>query len=286
MIIINVLEQGFIFALLALGVYITYKILDFPDLTVDGSIVLGASVTGMLITKNFDPLTLTVFSVFSGLIAGFLTGIIHVYLKISHLLSGILIMISLYSINLRIMNSPNINFFQYDTIFNHFWIKNKLIILGVVVLLVKLLLDLFLKTKLGMLLKITGDNPQLITSLGIDIGKMKIFGLMISNGLVALSGSLLAQYQRFSDINSGAGTIVIGLAAVIIGQALFKFKFIFIKDTTAVILGAITYKLIQAYTLQLGLLANDFKLITALIIILILGLHHFKSNLKGSDVKC
>ncbi len=276
--LISVIEQGLIFGLLALGVYITYRILDFPDLTVDGSIVLGASVTAVLITSGYHPMMATVLAVLSGAIAGFVTGLLHVKLKISHLLSGILVMISLYSKNLRIMNSPNIQFFQYDTIF----IIPKWILLGLVVVVVKLLLDIFFKTKIGMVLRITGDNPQLITSLGVDIGKMKIIGLMLSNALVALSGALLAQYQRFSDINSGTGTIVIGLASVIIGQSLFKIRLI--TNTTAVILGATVYKLIQAYTLKLGLLANDFKLITASLIVLILGIHHLKS--QRTDALC
>ncbi len=277
MIITNVLEQGIIFGILALGVYITYKILDFPDLTVDGSIVLGASVTAILITKDINPLAATTLAVLSGLVAGLFTGILHVHLKISHLLSGILVMISLYSINLRIMTKPNIQFFQYKTLYNKFPLQNTLIILVIIIVICKISLDLFLKTKLGMLLKVTGDNPQLVTSLGVNLGKMKIFGLMISNGLVALAGSLLAQYQRFADINSGTGTIVIGLASVIIGQTVFKFNRLpLLKDTTVVILGAILYKFIQAYTLQLGLLATDFKLISALLMIAILGLNQFK----------
>ncbi len=280
--ITSVLEQGIIFGILALGVFITYKILDFPDLTVDGSIVLGASITAILITKEYNPVLATALAVLGGAIAGLCTGVVHVYLRISNLLSGILVGIGLYSINLRIMNSPNIQFFQFDTIFNDSFYENKLIILGIIAVIIKVLLDLFLKTRCGTLLKITGDNPELVVSLGVDLGKMKILGLMIANSLVALAGALLAQYQRFADINSGTGTIVIGLASVIIGGSLFKMKFL--NATATVILGAIVYKFIQAYTLKLGLLANDFKLITAVILIIILGIHHLK--IKRSDAQC
>src|SRR5690554_669257 len=235
--IISLLEQGLIFALLSLGVYITYKILDFPDLTVDGSIVLGASVVAILITKEINPVISTVIAVFCGAVAGLCTGILHVYLNINNILSGILVSISLYSINLRIINRPNLPIFQYKTILDN----NKLLLLVIIVLGIKILLDLFMKSKLGTLLKITGDNPLLVTTLGVDIKKIKILGLMLANSLVALSGALLAQYQRFADINSGTGIIIIGLASVIIGDAIFKFKWM--KLTTMAILRTIIYKI-------------------------------------------
>jgi len=284
--IISILEQGIIFGILALGVYITYKILDFPDLTVDGSIVLGASITAILITKDVNPFLATLIAILGGVLAGLFTGVLHVHLKLSNLLSGILVGISLYSINLRIMGRPNLPFFQKKNIFSYVNLTkdfDKLLTLLIIIIIVKLLLDWFLKTQLGTLLRITGDNPQLVTSLGVNLGRMKILGLMMANGLVALSGSLLAQYQRFSDINAGIGTIVIGLAAVIIGESLFKLKFL--KTTTQVILGSIVYKAIQAFTLKLGLIATDFKLITALILIVILGLYHWKLD-KKVEMQC
>lgn len=277
--IISIIEQGLIFALLALGVIITNKILDFPDLTVDGSIVLGASVVAVLITKEINPVLSTIIAVCSGALAGLSTGILHVYLKINNILSGILVSISLYSINLRIMNRSNLPIFQYHTLLDN----NKLLILILIVIIIKIILDLFLKTKLGTLLRITGDNPHLVTSLGVDIRKIKILGLMLANALVALSGALLAQYQRFADINSGAGIIIIGLASVIIGETILKFKWI--KLSTMAIVGAIIYKFIQAMTLQLGLNANDFKLITALTLISILGINNYRIR-RQRDVLC
>lgn len=277
--IISIIEQGLIFAVLALGVYITYKILNFPDLTVDGSIVLGASVVAVLITKEINPILSTIIAVCTGALAGLATGILHVYLNINNILSGILVSISLYSINLRIMNRPNLPIFQYQTLLDNY----KLLILILIVIITKIILDLFLKTKLGTLLRITGDNPHLVTSLGVDIRKTKILGLMLANALVALSGALLAQYQGFADINSGTGIIIIGLASVIIGEAILKFKWI--KLSTMAIIGAIIYKFIQAMTLQLGLNANDFKLITALTLIVILGINHLRMK-KLSDALC
>lgn len=277
--IISILEQGLIFAVLSLGVYITYKILDFPDLTVDGSIVLGASVVATLITKDINPLLSTIIAICSGALAGFATGILHVYLNINNILSGILVSISLYSVNLRIMKRSNLPIFKYQTLLNDY----KLLTLILIVVIIKILLDLFLKTKLGTLLRITGDNPHLITSLGVDISKIKILGLMLSNALVAFSGALLAQYQRFADINSGTGIMVMGLASVIIGEAILKFKWI--KLTTIAIIGAIIYKFIQALTLQLGLNANDFKLITALTLISVLGINNLRIR-KQSDALC
>lgn len=277
--IISILEQGLIFAVLSLGVYITYKILDFPDLTVDGSIVLGASVVATLITKDINPLLSTIIAICSGALAGFATGILHVYLNINNILSGILVSISLYSVNLRIMKRSNLPIFKYQTLLNDY----KLLTLILIVVIIKILLDLFLKTKLGTLLRITGDNPHLITSLGVDISKIKILGLMLSNALVAFSGALLAQYQRFADINSGTGIMVMGLASVIIGEAILKFKWI--KLTTIAIIGAIIYKFIQALTLQLGLNANDFKLITALTLISVLGINYLRIR-KQSDALC
>lgn len=281
--VVSIVEQGLIFGLMSLGVYITYKILDFPDLTVDGTIVLGGAVASSLIVNGVSPILATTLALISGMLAGMFTGILHVHLKITNLLSGILVMISLYSINLRIMKTPNIPLFNENTIFAK--LDNKIIIIIIIILLVKLIIDLFMKTKLGMLLKTTGENPQLVTSLGVNIGNMKILGLMIANGLVALSGALLAQYQRFSDINSGSGTIVYGLAAVIIGQTIFRrFEDKLLKTTTIVLFGAIIYKFASALTINLGLNATDFKLISALLVVLLLCINN-KNNIFNLKIK-
>jgi len=275
--IIGVLEQGFIFAIMAIGVYITYKILDFPDLSVDGTFALGAAVTATALLKGVNPFYTLVLSFAAGLLAGGFTGILHVKLKITNLLSGILVMIGLYSINLRIMGKANVPLFSQNTIF-----LNKVspvIIAALFVILTKISLDLFLKTKLGFILKATGDNPQMVTSLGIDIGRIKIIGLMLSNGFVALAGSIMAQYQRFSDASMGTGIIVIGLASVILGECVFR-KTSIIVGTTAAILGSILYKASVGLALNLGFPPTDLKLITCLIVIVALSLNGKKLSLN------
>lgn len=273
--LISVLEQGLIFAIMAQGVYITYKILDFPDLSVDSTFPLGAAITSALLLKGVNPYLATLAALFFGMFGGLATGILHVKLKITNLLAGILVMIGLYSINLRIMSKPNIPLFNQSIIFNDS--VPKLVIILVIALIVKILLDVFLKTKLGFLLKATGDNHQLVTSLGVNINSMKILGLMISNGIVALSGSILAQHQGFADIGMGTGMIVIGLASIILGEALLK-HFSFITGTTLAIVGAIVYKTIIALALKLGLPPTDLKLITSVLVIIILALYQNNPN--------
>ncbi|WP_186428989.1 ABC transporter permease [Clostridium sp. BSD9I1] len=274
---ISVLEQGLIFAIMAQGVYITYKILDFPDLSVDGTFPLGAAITSALLLKGVNPYLATLAALFFGMFGGLATGVLHVKLKITNLLSGILVMIGLYSINLRIMSKPNIPLFNQSIIFNNS--VPKVLIILAVALIVKLTLDIFLKTKLGFLLKATGDNHQLVTSLGVDIDSMKILGLMLSNGIVALSGSILAQHQGFADIGMGGGMIVTGLASIILGEALLK-HFNFITGTTLAIIGAMVYKAIIALALKLGLPPTDLKLISSVIVIVILAL--YQANPKKS----
>lgn len=274
--LISTLEQGFIFAIVALGVYITYKILDFPDLSVDATFPLGASVTALCLTNGINPFIACILAFVSGMLAGSITGFLHVKLKITNLLSGILVMIGFYSINLRIMGKSNTPLFNTKTIFN--FNMETIVIVGVFAIFIKILLDLFLKTKLGFLLKAVGDNEQLITSLGVNKNIIKVVGLMISNGLVALAGSIMAQSQGFSDVGMGAGTVVIGLASVILGESIFK-NINFVKGTTMALLGAILYKLAIALALRLGLDPNDLKLVTALIIIIILSTNNLEGKL-------
>ncbi|MDW8800587.1 ABC transporter permease [Clostridium sp. A1-XYC3] len=280
--IINVLEQGFIFGIMAIGVYITYKILDFPDLSVDGTFALGAAVTASALVKGINPLFTLVLAFTAGLVAGGVTGILHVKLKITNLLSGILVMIGLYSINLRIMEKANIPLFSEKTIFS--FSLSPITISVVILILTKLALDIFLKTKLGFVLKATGDNPQMVTSLGVDIGRIKIIGLMISNAIVALSGSIMAQYQRFSDAGMGTGIIVMGLASVILGECIFQRTSI-IAGTTAAIVGSIIYKGSVGVALNLGFPPTDLKLITCIIVIAALSLNSKKLhlNFKGRE---
>lgn len=280
--IINILEQGFIFAIMAIGVYITYRILDFPDLSVDGTFALGAAVTAATLIKGVNPYISLILAFISGVMAGGITGILHVKLKITNLLSGILVMIGLYSINLRIMGKANVPLFSQNTIFSND--IPPVIIIALFAVLAKIALDLFLKTKLGFILRATGDNPQMVTSLGINIGTIKILGLMLSNGLVAVSGSMMAQYQRFSDVGMGTGIIVMGLASVILGEAIFK-KASWIIPTTTAILGSILYKGSISLALNLGLPPTDLKLITCIIVIFALSLNGRKFKLSFKMLK-
>lgn len=282
-ILLGIFEQGLIFSIVAVGVYITYRILDFPDLSVDGTFPLGAAVAATCLTKGINPFIACLLALIVGCLGGAITGILHVKLKISNLMSGILVMIALYSINLRIMTKSNVPLFNKTTIFSGS-IK-PIIIIAIFSILVKLLLDLFLKTKLGFILKAVGDNEQLVTSLSVNKDSIKVVGLMISNGLVALSGAMMAQYQGFADIGMGTGTVVIGLAAVIIGESIFG-KINIIKATTAAMLGSIVYKAAIAATLELGLSPNDLKLVTAIIVVIALSLNskNFSFGLKRKSL--
>lgn len=286
-ILLNILEQGLIFGIMTLGIYITYEILDFPDLSVDGTFALGAALSAVSLINGFDPFISLLLAMAGGAVAGCITGILNVKLKITNILSGILVMIGLYSINLRIMGKANLPLFNQNTIFKSS--INPVIILGVLCVITKVILDLFFKTKMGFILKGSGDNSQMVTSLGVDVGKVKILGLMLSNAIVALSGGIMAQYQKFSDVSMGTGTIVIGLASLIIGKSIFKkVKF---SITTVAILGSILYKLSIAVALKLGFPPTDLKLITCVIVVLALTLNknsisfNFKSlNLfKGGE---
>lgn len=251
---ISIIEQGLIYGILALGVYITYKILDFPDLTVDGSFPLGAAVTAALLKSGVNPyLTLPV-AFFSGAAAGLCTGLIHVKCKVRDLLSGIIMMTALYTVNLTVAGTNNVPLFSKETIFKNEFLSgifsgsiskySNLIIILLVVLISKFALDGYLKTKSGYLLRAVGDNENLVTSLAKNKGNVKILGLSIANGLVALSGCISCQQQGVFEISSGTGAIVVGLASVIVGTSFYKMlkKISFIKVTTFVFLGAILYK--------------------------------------------
>ncbi|MEE0777141.1 MAG: ABC transporter permease [Bacillota bacterium] len=278
-IILGILEQGLIFGIIALGVLITYKILDFPDLTVDGSYPLGAAITAALVIRGYSPFLALLLSLAAGALAGVVTGLIHVKCKVRDLLSGIITMTALYSINLHIAGSANVPIFQSTTIFNHplttgifrgpFNGYKILLGIAVITILAKILMDLYLKTRSGYLLQAVGNNDVVVTSLAKNKGTVKILGLAIANGLVALAGSIMCQQQRYFEITMGTGTIVIGLAAVIIGLSLFR-KVSFVKATTAVIIGSILYKACIAIAIACGMPAIDMKLITAALFLVIL----------------
>ncbi|MFR1822588.1 MAG: ABC transporter permease [Clostridium saudiense] len=284
-VVINALEQGLLFALVAMGVYITYKILDFPDLSVDGTFPLGASISAALLINGVNPWISILIATIGGAIAGSITGFLHVKLKISNLMSGILVMMGLYSVNLRIMGKSNIPLFNTNYIFKSTAVNSIFIILAIVVV-VKIILDLFLKTKAGFLLTAVGDNEQVVSSLGVNKNLVKVLGLAISNGLVALAGALTAQHQGFADVTMGTGIVVMGLAAVIIGVSILG-KISFIKATTLSIFGAIIYKLVIAIALWMKLNPNDLKILTAVLVAVALAANNnvFKFKRKNRDVK-
>lgn len=274
------LEEGFMYAILAMGVYITYSILDFPDLSVDGTMPLGAIVTGTLIMHGINPWVCLGISFVLGALAGTVTGILHVKFKIRDLLCGILTYTSLLTINLIIVSAGTggmsiASFFREPTIFSTFpatLIPEKisgfslriLIMSFTIAVIAKILMDLYLKTKSGMLLRATGDNSRFVTMLAVDSGKVKIIGLALGNGLAALSGSVIAQSKGSADPQMGVGMVVLGLASVIIGLSIFK-KLSFMKTTTMVILGSIAYKACLSIALEMGLPTNYLKLLMSII---------------------
>ena len=289
--IIGTVTQGLIYALLSYGTYITYKILDFPDLTVDGSFPLGAAVTAVLLVKGYDPYLTLLIAMAAGALAGLATGLIHVRLKVRDLLAGIITMTALFSINLQIGGS-NLSIERgIDTIFTAqptmvlfgsvSLIYRKLIVAFILALIFKLLLDAYLKTKSGMLLRAVGDNSALVTSLAKDNGRVKILGLVLANALVALSGAIVCQEQRSFSATMGTGQMVFGLATVIIGTTLFR-KLDFVKGTTAVVIGSILYKACIQIAIVAGLPANLLKLVTAVLFLIILVLGGMKGKVTQS----
>lgn len=276
---ISTLTQGFIYALLSYGVYITYKILDFPDLTVDGSFPLGAAVTAIMLVKGVNPFVTLLAALFIGAVAGFVTGFIHVKLGVRDLLAGIITMTALFSINLQIAGSNLAIERSIDTIFtsgpimaimgNSSLIYRKFVVALILAVVVKLILDWYLKTKSGLLLRAVGDNATLVTTLAKDKGNVKLLGLVIANALVALSGAVVCQEQRAFSSTMGTGQVVFGLAAVIIGTTLFR-KLSFVKATTAVLVGSVFYKACIQVAISLGLPANLLKLATAVLFLVVL----------------
>ena len=269
------IEQSSIFAIMVLGVYISFRILNFPDMTVDGTFPLGAAISAKLLTLGVNPYLTLLVALVAGAVAGAVTGLIHVKLKVKDLLAGILVMTALYSVNLRVMGKSNIPLFEEDNIFNTEY--SMMITIVVLILISKFLLDYLLKTKFGFALKALGDNENLIVSLGLNEEKYKIYGLMIANAFVAFSGAVLAQYQGFADVGMGTGIIVIGLASIIIGDTLFG-KRRRLAGTTIVIIGSILYRGVIAVTLSMGMDASDLKLITSVIVIIILWIQKQKDK--------
>lgn len=274
-VILGSLELGIIYAILALGVFISFRTLNMPDLTVDGSFTLGAAVSIVMSLSGHPFLGLFLaFSAGGG--AGCITALLHTKLEIQPLLAGILTMLALYSINLKVMSGrANIALLNKSTVFS--LIENlvsgdyaRLILAAVILIVVLILLFLFLNTRLGFVLRATGDNDQMVRSLGVNTDFVILIGLALSNGLVALSGALIAQDQSFVDVGMGIGMVIIGLASVIIGEVVFGTKTLF-RRLIAVILGSILYRLIIAFALELGMPPTDLKLVSAVIVALALS---------------
>jgi putative ABC transport system permease protein len=289
----HALEQGLVFGIMALGVYLTFQVLNFPDLSVDGTFPLGAAITAKIIFSGGHPVVAIWWAIIAGALAGGLTAFFHTRLKFTNLLSGILTMTLLYSVNLRIMGKSNIPLLGKVTILDI--VKSNFPFLSLdqltpllflfIVLLVKVLLDYFLSTEIGMAVRATGDNEQMIRSLGVDTKITKIIGLCLSNGLVALSGSLFAQYSGFADVGMGIGTIVAGLASVIIGRSIFKDRGGIGWITISVIVGSIIYRttvmIALRYGYRLGFQPGDLKLISVVLVVIALTFPLFRGRIKS-----
>jgi len=271
------LEQGLIFAILAMGVFLTYKVLDIADLSVEGTFPFGAFIFAKFITMGVNPLVSTLLAFCFGTLAGLMTSVLFIKLKIKPLLAGILTMTMLYSINLRINGKANIPLFSFDSVFD---LGPSLLVLLVMVLIIKVLIDQFLKTETGYLLIATGDNETLVRSLGANSNKYKVIGLMLANGLVALSGALMAQMQGFVDITMGSSIIVVALASIIIGDTVRKNSSI-LKNTTRAIFGAVIYKIMGGIAIDLGLAPTDLKAISAIIVIVFIAYNNFSVDILG-----
>lgn len=289
-IMLGAVSLGLLWAVMTIGVYITYRILNIADLTVEGSIAMGAAIAAYSIYNGVNPFAATAMSLLGGMAAGLVTGILHTQLKIPALLSGILTMIALYSVNLRIMGKANLSLLRMKTVYSVF--ENiglnrlhSVIVLGTIcVLAIAGILYWFFGTEIGCAVRATGCNPQMARAQGISTDTMIITGLVISNGLVSLSGALIAQSQSFADVQMGIGSIVIGLASVIIGEVLFGKKNFF-NRLLSLILGAVTYRIIIALVLKMGMPANDLKLFTAITVAIALSLPIFGSYLRPLGIQ-
>jgi len=286
---LGAIEIGLIFGLVALGVFLSFRIINFPDLTVDGSFPLGGAVAAALIVAGWNPFAATAVAILAGGIAGYLTAWLNVRLRIMQLLASILVMIALYSVNLRIMGKPNVALINEPTVFSmlsfgdmpDYWLTP--LVLLVIVAVVKILIDLFFASETGLAMRATGSNPRMARAQGISTDRLTVWGLAISNALVALAGALFVQTQGGADISMGIGTIVIGLAAVIIGETVLPARSL-VVTTLACILGAVLYRFFIALALNtdfIGLKAQDLNLVTAALVTFALLIPSYKRKLAG-----
>jgi putative ABC transport system permease protein len=281
------LYEGLVFGFVAIGVYLTFRVLGFPDLTVDGSFTLGAAITAVLIVKGVNPFLATLAAFGVGLCAGLATSLLNTKLRIPALLAGILVMVALYSINLRIMGGANVSLLREVTIFDQVSellgvgarIARSLIVAGVLAVVVFFILNWFLRTEIGLALRATGDNEQMVRGFGVNTDMTTILGVSIANGLVALGGAVVAQGQGFADVGMGIGMIVMGLASVIIGEALFRPKGV-ARLLLAVFGGTFVYRLFISIALRLGMAPSDLKLITAILVIIALAVPYLQKRIR------
>lgn len=284
--IVGAISQGVLWGLMTLGVYITFKILDFPDMTVDGSFALGGAVSAILVVKGVNPWIAILPAMCAGMIAGAVTGLLHTKVKIPGILAGILTMLALYSINMRIQGQANIPLLGERTIISTLSeviqtsTNNLALIIGLIVSVgIVAVLYWFFGTEIGSSIRATGNNEYMVRALGVNTDKMKIIGLMLSNALVALSGAFVSQSQGFADVGMGQGAIVIGLASIIIGEVIFGNRFNFAYKLASIIGGSIIYRIIIAVVLQLGMESTDLKLLTAVIVVIALAIPVIKKQL-------
>ena len=280
--------EGLVFGLVAIGVYLTLRVLAFPDLTVDGSYTLGGATTAVLIVNGVHPVPATLAAIGAGLCAGLITGMLNTKLRLPALLAGILMMVGLYSINLRIMGGANLSLLRQVTAFDkvaevlglsHGSIIVSITVAIAIAIAVFFILNWFLRTEIGLALRATGDNEQMVRSLGVDTDKNILMGCAIANGLVGLAGAVVAQGQGFADVGMGIGMIVMGLASVIIGEALFRPRGV-ARLLLAAIGGAFCYRLFITIALRLGMAPGDLKLITAVLVVIALAVPFIRKKLR------
>ncbi|MCR4926137.1 MAG: ABC transporter permease [Clostridiales bacterium] len=295
------ISQGVLWGVMVLGLYITFKVLDYADLTVDGSFATGGAVSAILIVNGWDPFLCLLISFLSGMVAGLSTGFLSTKVKIPPILAGILTQIALYSINIRIMGKANIPLLKVETAFSKIQTllesifkttidKNLVSIIfgAIIVLIIVFVLYWFFGTELGSAIRATGNNEYMIRALGVNTDITKILGLMFSNGLVALSGAMVAQNQGYADVGMGTGAIVIGLAAVIIGEVIFGRRFSFAYRLMSVVFGSIIYRIIITIVLQLGFKSTDLKLLTAILVAIALSIPVIQQKIRerfGKQIK-
>ena len=288
--LVGAIAQGILWGAMVLGVYITYKLLDIADLTADGSFSFGGCVCAVMIVNfKMNPLLALVFATFAGMLAGFVTGALHTIFEIPAILAGILTQISLWSINLRVMGKSNIPLLKTDTIFS--WLTDAtgvdnavsgVILGGIIIVFIIIILYWFFGTELGSSLRATGNNEAMIRALGVNTGYAKLLALIISNGLIGLSGGLIVQSQKYADINAGTGAIVIGLAAIVIGEVVIGKVISFWMKLLAAVVGSIVYFVIRSIVLQLGMDANDMKMLSAIIVALALAVPVMSAKIKAN----